>query len=507
MAQRAHSDAYQEGLSHSAHGRHALAIASFERALSARPDDMRVLFALGNTARELGLSRPAEAFYRRVLAQAPCRIEAIVNLANLLRAEGRFAEARRLLEPAFAERAQSAELWLTLGSTLCESGEREEGGDCYRKALALRPDYAPALGNLADLLADDGRVDEALSLYDRLLRLDGRNAQARLNRAILNLRRGELETGWRDYEARLDLKTAPMRDHRLPRWKGDDLRGQRLLVMAEQGIGDQIMFASLIPELSAMARDAGGRVVLECEPRLKTLFGRSFPLSDAHGWDSQTQGGAARMRYGWLGGIGGATRAIEMGSLPLHLRPNLDSFPRTGAYLVPDEAEKARWRGEFAKLRRPVVGICWRSGMRGGHRAMQYAPLEAWAGFIREWPGSVVNAQYGAEAEEVAQLERMSGARILTPPGIDQKKELDRACALLCALDAVVSAPTSVAWLSAAAGVPTAKILYSDSWTSFGREREPFAPACLCCAPQRRGDWADSFARARGELSLRLSAS
>jgi tetratricopeptide (TPR) repeat protein len=505
MAQRAHLDAYQQGLSHSAHGRHALAIASFERALAAQPNDMRVLFALGNTARELGLSRPAEAFYRRVLAREPDRLEAIVNLANLLRAEGRFADARRLVEAALVTRARSAELWLTLGAALCESGEPEQAGDCYRKALDLRPDYSPALGNLADLLADDGRIEEALSLYGRLLRKDSENAQARLNRSILHLRRGDLKAGWRDYEARLCAGKAPRRDHRIPRWKGDPLQGQTLLVMAEQGIGDQIMFASMIADLSMTAHAAGGCVILECEPRLEALFARSFPLANVHGWDSQTLGGKAVMRYGWLEERGGATRAIEMGSLPLHLRPDFESFSRTEAYLVPDAAEVARWRSEFANLPRPVLGICWRSGGRGGHRALQYAPLEAWADFVRDWPGSVVCAQYGAETEEISQLESMSGKRIVRPPGIDQKNELDRACALLCSLDAVVSAPTAVSWLAAAAGVFTAKILYSDSWTSFGRDREPFAPACICCQPRRRGDWKESFARAQEELSRRLS--
>ena len=104
----------------------------------------------------------------------------------------------------------------------------------------------------------------------------------------------------------------------------------------------------------------------------------------------------------------------------------------------------------------------------GGSRNLQFAPLEAWAQFLRELPGLLVCAQYDATAEEVAALETLSGRTIFVPPSLDQKNELDRTCAMLSALDAVASAPTAVAWLAAGAGVPAFKILYNTSWTSFG---------------------------------------
>ena len=108
--------------------------------------------------------------------------------------------------------------------------------------------------------------------------------------------------------------------------------------------------------------------------------------------------------------------------------------------------------------------------------------------------------QYDASAEEIAELEALSGRTIHVPPGIDQKQELDRACALLAALDAVVSAPTAVSWLAAGAGTPTFKVLYDTSWTAFGQGIEPFAPACRCIMPDAPGDWARVFAKAAAAL-------
>ena len=88
----------------------------------------------------------------------------------------------------------------------------------------------------------------------------------------------------------------------------------------------------------------------------------------------------------------------------------------------------------------------------------------------------------------------------MVPPGIDQKQELDRACALLAALDAVVSAPTAVSWLAAGAGVPTFKVLYDTSWTAFGQRVEPFAPACRCLCRTSPATGPDVFAQAKAAL-------
>lgn len=232
------SNSYETGLALSAKGRHVEAIEQFERALGLAPDDVRVLFALGNTARALGMNAAAEEFYGRVLAQEPQRLEALINLANLRRAGGKAREAVALLESCVGQLSYAPELWLTLGGAYREMGSTLDAEENFREALARRPDYAPALGNLADILADRGETDEALILYDRALKRDAKNPQLRLNRAILHLLSGRLKEGWRDYAGRLELPgKAPKTDHGLPRWSGGSLKNTRLLVTAEQGVG------------------------------------------------------------------------------------------------------------------------------------------------------------------------------------------------------------------------------------------------------------------------------
>jgi tetratricopeptide (TPR) repeat protein len=499
---RSPQDFYAAGIAAANEGRLADAIADFDRALAAAPDDARVLFALGNTAVALGHVQAAESFFQRVLAQTPDRVEALVNLANVLRKGGRTTEVVDLLRPAVERNPLVSELWLTLGSALREAGDAKMAEIFTREALRLSPQNAAALGNLADLLADQGALDEALSLYQTAIAREPENAQARLNRAILFFLKGDLKQGWSDYEYRLRIKTrAITADHRLPQWDGSYKRGLRLLVTAEQGIGDQLMFASIIPDLAARFAQCRGRVILEAEPRLVPLLARSFPSVFVRPSRIETRGGALFARYDWLE-HGEADAAIALGSLPRILRSAISDFPRANAYLRPDDSERAGWADWLrSQGDAPFIGICWRSGSLGGLRSIQYAPLEVWTAFIRDLKGSIVSVQYDAEPNEIESIQRFSGRTILTPPNLDQKREIDRTTALMWNLDAVVTAPTSVAWIAAGLGVPTCKILYNNSWTSFGRDYEPFAPSAHCIMPEMAGAWRQAFAKAKTVLA------
>lgn len=492
--------AYAEGLALAAKGRHTEAIGRFEAALSTAPGDTRVLFALANTARDIGHDAAAERLYRGVLASEPDRIEALVNLANLLRTEGQTDAVIALMKPALERNPEVPELWLTLASALREAGDAATAKTFYQEALRLRPGYGQAIGNLADLLADDGEVEQALSLYEHVIEDDPHFAQARLNRAILLLLQGRLSEGWRDYAHRLKLRDALTYDHRLPKWTGGALKGARLLVTVEQGLGDQIAFASLIPDLATQLARDGCSLILECEPRLVPLFERSFPSVAVHACEIEARAGRKTARYGWLNGA--ADFAVELATLPRYLRRSFDDFPARDSYLKADDAEVAHWRDWLrAHGAGPHIGVCWRSGNVGGLRALQFAPLEQWADFLRGLPGAVVSLQYDAREDEIALLETLSGREILVPPRLDQKHEIDRTCALMSGLDTAVSAPTAVSWMTAALGVPTFKILYNTSWTAFGRDYEPFAPNARCIRPAKTGDWASAFVKAAAAIA------
>lgn len=495
--------AYAEGLQLASSGRHTEAIDRFQAALAAKPDDPRILFALANTARDIGHDKGAEQLYRHVLDADPDRIEALVNLANLLRTRGQTDAVIALVKPALERHPDVPELWLTLASALREANNIEAAKSFYQEALRLRPGYGQAIGNLADLLADDGEVEQALALYEHVIEGDPHFAQARLNRAILLLLQGQLSQGWRDYAHRLKLADALHYDHRLPKWTGGALKNACLLVTVEQGLGDQIAFASVIPDLGEQLARDGCSVVLECEPRLVPLFARSFPDVAVRACEIEARGGRKTAHYHWL--TTGADFAVELATLPRYLRRSFDDFPGRDRYLTADATEAAQWRDWLhAQGNGPYIGLCWRSGNVSGLRALQFAPTEQWAAFARALPGQIVSLQYDAREDEIALLEKLSGRKILVPPQLDQKHEIDRTCALMSNFDAAVSAPTAVSWMTAALGVPTIKVLYNTSWTAFGKDYEPFAPAARCITPAKSGDWSDAFVKASAELTKLL---
>ncbi len=476
------------------------AVAAFESALADNPGPERqaaILFALANTARKMSHAAAAESFYHRVLAMEPGRIEAVVNLSNLLRAQERLADAQALLARALESNPSAYELWLSLGHVMRDSGDVANARTFFDEAFRIAPGSSAVRASLADLLVDLGDAKGALAHYDAALRREPGNARVRFHRALVLLSEGEVEKGFRDYAARFRAGDRPLRyTHGLKPWTGRSIPGKRLFITAEQGLGDQLIFARLIHD--AIARAQASHVLIECEERLVPLFTRSFratamPLSVTE------EGGQRVMNHPGLAAAGGADLAIEMGSLPGLMRLHMDDGPH--AFLRADAKEARGWRAWLNALDgEKKVGICWRSGNMRGQRSLQFAPREAWAGFLTTPHCTLVNLQYDATTDEIAALSAAAGRPIHVPPALDQKHEIDRTAALITGLNAVVTAPTAVSAIAAAIGTPTFKLLYDRSWTGLGHEIEPLAPACRLIRPDWPGDWAQVFAKAREAL-------
>ena len=200
-----------------------------------------------------------------------------------------------------------------------------------------------------------GRYAEAMDCYDRAIALDPAYLPSYLNRAAIWLLEEDYARGWQEYERRLaNAELAPLHQRfGQPTWDGAPLAGRRILVYAEQGLGDEILFASCLPEVI----DQAGHCIIDCDPRLAGLFRRSFPQATVHG-------GGQTDPTGWLDGLGPVDWKVPAGSLPLHLRRKPEEFPRHSGYLRAAPEQVAGWRERLQALGPgPKIGLSWRGGV------------------------------------------------------------------------------------------------------------------------------------------------
>lgn len=444
-------------------GNPAGAADDFLEHLRRQPHDASAYFYLGVALQQQDFLEPAVASYREALSRDASLFEAHTNLSTALVAMGHTTDAVLHADVAVSLAPGRAGLYLNRANARRAAGDQEGAGDDYRVAVGMDPSYAEAWSSLANLLHDQGEWAAALAAHDRAVELAPTVPQMRWNRSFSRLARGQLGAGWDDYESRLATKAArpEPRDFPWPAWAGEPLEGRRVLVWREQGVGDEVQFATCVPDLVA----AGARVSLLASPRLVSLFRRSLP-----GVEVVTDVPGA------VPSDAGFHFQIPLGSLPRWLRRDRASFPGT-RLLEPDPAQVAKWGSRLAALGPGrKVGFCWRSGLITPERRRHYPPLDAWGPALAA-PGVIwVNLQYDECAEDLESLEGQFGVRIHRWPEENLRDDLESVTGLVAALDAVVSAPTAVASLSGAAGTPTWVVDAGADWTVFGGHVSPWFP-------------------------------
>jgi Flp pilus assembly protein TadD len=475
------------------------AIGAYEAALGSAPDDPQLLAALAGLAGRMGSHAAAAGLWARVAELEPGRLEAVDGRARALRELGRFDEAVGLLRQALLANPGDARLWNSLGVTLTQDSQAALAITFLDEAIRLDPQHATALYNRGNARFDLGELAAAGTDFAEAARWAGKPSDAAMisfARATLSLARGELAEGWDTYEARFSPHWADPLAFEVPgeRWTPEaDLEGRRLLVVAEQGLGDELMFANLLPDVAA-ALGPRGRLSLAIEPRLVSLFQRSFP-------DAQVSAYATERRpAGPLRRAPDVTGPIDlwapMGSLMRRFRRRHSEFPATIGYLTPDRARTAQWRAWLGDSP-PAVGFSWRSGKALGERRRFYPPAALW-GPVLATPGvRFVNLQYGEATEELAAFRAASGAEILEPPGLDARHDIEGLAALMAALPLTLCVGNATAALAGATGANLALIGAPAAWPRLGTEVYPWYPQARTLTPPAFGDWAPAMAAAR----------
>jgi hypothetical protein len=310
-------------------------------------------------------------------------------------------------------------------------------------------------------------------------------------RAVIELKRGNYARGWQDYGVRAKSKLNVPRPFRFPEWRGESPAGKRVLVYGEQGLGDEIMFASCVPDL---LREAGP-CVLDCAPRLAELFARSFPSARVFGTPQRDPAPA------WLGAVGEVDLQIAIGDLPRRYRRRLEDFPAHHGYLCPDPDKVVHYRQRLAALGPgPKIGLSWRGGTRTSRRDLRSIGLAALAPVVERLPAHWVSLQYTPCADEIAAFRERTGVMVHHwQHAID---DYDDTAALVTALDAVVSVCTAVVHLAGALGRPALVVVPVAAEWRYGAAGEaiPWYPTVRLLRQSHAGEWGDVLDRVLAAL-------
>nr|WP_246653994.1 tetratricopeptide repeat protein [Azospirillum formosense] len=449
----------------------------FQRALTIQPDYGKALNNLGNSRRAARRAEAAAALYRRALIVQPDYPDSYTNLGNVLKDWDDWKGALRLHQRAVRLAPQSAIALTTLGLALNMLGRNQEAEAAHRRALSIDAGHAEAYSNLGMLQWQSMRVAEAERTLRRALRIDPALAAARLNFALVSLATGNLQEGWDAYQDRFKAKDYQERTIAAPLWKDDGATVCRLLVWREQGVGDELMFASCYPVLAdRVAAGRIGQVILECDRRLVSLFSRSFPWAIVRAETAAPDGTETLVPSD-------GDAHIAAGALPRLVRSDLASFPPR-PWLVPDPGLLAMWRERLATLGPGLkIGIAWRSQLMTTERKAAYVTLEAFAPLFAV-PGTVlVNLQYGDCEAEIAAAEARFGVTIHRWADLNLKDDFEGAAALTASLDLVIAPAVSTGELAGALGVPAWRIGARD-WTQLGTGVRPWYPTMRLFQPR-----------------------
>jgi len=375
-----------------------------------------------------------------------------------------------------------------VANSLCAADRVRDAVAVLRPAAEKDPSREDIAMALSHVLLAVGDLNGAFDAVDAALAVNPIDPHGLMQKAAMHLTRGELATGWGHYENRFRYwrRDTPQRMFSVPRWQGQPAPGQRLMIWREEGIGDEIRFASCIPELAALGFD---RVIFECAPRLVELFQGSFDGIEVRAEITDPEDVDYDLH-------------LPLFSLPGLLRPSLQDFPDRRNYLQAGPDRRDAIRENLAALGPgPRIGICWRSLNASWRKMPFHSMIEDWQPILSVPGMTFINLQVEPAPDELAFARDVSGAEIHDVPGLDLKDDIDGVAALMTELDAVVSSRCWVPILSGALGVKTYCFTAPFSPFFVGQPRDPWMSMVEVFYDDRENHWAVAM----NEIAARLT--
>lgn len=418
-------------------------------------------------------------------------VPALVLAGNIMLDAERYGAAYTFILRAVQLADDEAVIWNNLALCYQETEQPQEALKCFIKALSRDPNETSALSNLANLYNHLGETQKSINCSDRALRLNPKLLGAQYNKGISLLAQENWKEGWKGYEHNLGRHQG--RRERvygtIPRWTGE--KGLTLIAYGEQGIGDEVNFASCIPDLMRE-----NTVIIECDSKLKNLFKRSFGC-DVYGTRYKKEALAWPTQYP-------IDATVAFGSLPGYYRNATEDFPGT-PYLIPDPQRTVMWKALLDSLGPKLkVGLTWTGGIRKTMRHLRSMTLKDLEPIWRQ-DATFISLQYKDASEEVAEVEAQTGIKIHHWSNATQTLDYDDMAALVSQLDLVITVQQTAVHTGGALGVPTWAMIPKAPLWRYGMTADTMLWYKSVRLYRQKSEWVHTIAQVASDLRKRIS--
>lgn len=403
-------------------------------------------------------------------------VEALVLQSEMYTELGNFDEALSCDEGATRIAPNSSIAWNSMGATLAAVGRTTDAIEAFERATRLDKYFLEAWVGLGNCHSDISNFDSAMACYESALSIDPNCHLARYQIGLLLLRQGHFGSGW-DFFSERWKTNAPeflLKYQDIPRLSDTNSKANRVLLWTEQGVGENLLFGSLLPECSSV----GHALTVSIDKRLISAFSRAFPEIEfvPRDFSSKHHEFDAQLPLGDLGGV---------------FRTSKAAFDRQSrAYLLPRSDRFTHWNATLKSDALLNVGLCW-SSKNPKFGADKSLALASWAHWLNIQGVRIINLQYDASESELQTLSMSK--RFVSLPGVNLKDDFEEVMAITASCDVVVSVSSALAHLCGAAGAPALVLLPKGQgrfwYWGIDANKCLWYPSLTLINQQRQGDW------------------
>ncbi len=421
------------------------------KAIKIGPAFAAMYINLGAALRNLKEYDDAIKAYKKALRFGTHDVDAHYNAGRALQDAERYEEAQERYQKALSLSDRDPDIWINLGVVKRQLKDDTAALQAFETAARLNPNLGAAYSNSAALLFDNGFVEIAMVLIDKAIEVEPENHKYRFELSNFLLLSGDLVRGWRDFDKRFehfDNAKAHRRAEPPKYLENESLKGKKLLLWTEQGLGEEIISSSIIEDVIK----EGASCTFECSNRLVSIMKRSFPDIEIIGWKEHANAVKASspsfdFQYPAL-------------SILSRFRPSLEEIPNQTSFLKDDKELTQSYRKRYEKLAngKRIVGLSWRS-KNSEFGESKTLPLLSWEPILEAEDVFFVNLQYGDCTKELSDVKKALGVEIYQDPDIDPYGDLDPVFSQIAAMDLVISTSNSNVHIAGSMGVPVWSIL------------------------------------------------